>query len=113
MALSCHNFLRFPNPIINKVFYTPGGVIIVSHDERLIRDCNCQLWVIEEQGIAEVEGGFEDYRKEVARGTGTYIGTWIRTDFDKLGLGLELVFRLELVLRLEFELRLELGKNFD
>jgi len=42
-----------------------GGVIIVSHDERLIRDCNCQLWVIEEQGIAEVEGGFEDYRKEV------------------------------------------------
>jgi ATP-binding cassette subfamily F protein 1 len=26
-----------------------GGVIIVSHDERLIRDTNCQLWVIEEQ----------------------------------------------------------------
>jgi ATP-binding cassette subfamily F protein 1 len=42
-----------------------GGVIIVSHDERLIRETNCQLWVIEEQSIAEIEGGFDDYRKEV------------------------------------------------
>jgi len=42
-----------------------GGVIIVSHDERLIRDTNCQLWVIEEQSINEIEGGFDDYRKEV------------------------------------------------
>jgi len=42
-----------------------GGVIIVSHDERLIRDTNCQLWVIEEQNINEIDGGFDDYRKEV------------------------------------------------
>merc|ERR1711892_1278815 len=42
-----------------------GGVIIVSHDERLIRDTNCQLCVIEEQTINEIEGGFDDYRKEV------------------------------------------------
>jgi len=42
-----------------------GGVIIVSHDERLIRETNCQLWVIEEQGISEIDGGFDDYRKEV------------------------------------------------
>merc|ERR1719187_2899071 len=42
-----------------------GGVIIVSHDERLIRDTDCQLWVIEEQTINEIEGGFDDYRKEV------------------------------------------------
>ena len=42
-----------------------GGVIIVSHDERLIRDTNCQLWVIEEQGISEIDGGFDEYRKEV------------------------------------------------
>ena len=42
-----------------------GGVIIVSHDERLIRETNCQLWVIEEQSIAEIEGGFDAYRKEV------------------------------------------------
>jgi len=42
-----------------------GGVIIVSHDERLIRETNCQLWVIEEQTINEIEGDFDDYRKEV------------------------------------------------
>jgi len=42
-----------------------GGVIIVSHDERLIRDTNCQLWVIEDQSIEEIEGDFDDYRKEV------------------------------------------------
>jgi len=42
-----------------------GGVIIVSHDERLIRETECQLWVIEEQTINELEGDFEDYRKEV------------------------------------------------
>lgn len=33
-----------------------GGVIIVSHDERLIRKTNCQLWVIEDQTINEIEG---------------------------------------------------------
>ena len=42
-----------------------GGVIIVSHDERLIRETECQLWVIEDQGIEEIDGEFDDYRKEV------------------------------------------------
>jgi len=42
-----------------------GGVIIVSHDERLIRDTKCQLWVIEDQTINEIEGDFTDYMKEV------------------------------------------------
>ncbi|XP_050526613.1 ATP-binding cassette sub-family F member 1 [Daktulosphaira vitifoliae] len=42
-----------------------GGVIIVSHDERLIRDTDCTLWVIEDQTINEVDGDFDDYRKEL------------------------------------------------
>jgi len=42
-----------------------GGVIIVSHDERLIRDTECQLWVIEDQTIEEIDGDFDDYRQEV------------------------------------------------
>ena len=37
----------------------------MSHDERLIRDTECQLWVIEEQGIEEIDGDFDAYRKEV------------------------------------------------
>jgi ATP-binding cassette subfamily F protein 1 len=42
-----------------------GGVIIVSHDERLIRETNCQLWVIEHREINEIDGDFDDYRKEL------------------------------------------------
>ncbi|KAI9563957.1 ABC protein [Daphnia sinensis] len=50
-----------------------GGVIIVSHDERLIRETNCQLWVIEDQTINEIEGGFDDYRKELLDSLGEVI----------------------------------------
>lgn len=32
-----------------------GGVIIVSHDERLIRETDCTLYVIEDQTINEVK----------------------------------------------------------
>jgi ATP-binding cassette subfamily F protein 1 len=42
-----------------------GGVIIVSHDEQLIRETNCQLWVIENKQINEINGDFDDYRKEL------------------------------------------------
>ncbi len=47
-----------------------GGVIIVSHDERLIRETNCQLWVIEDQTINEIDGDFDEYRKEVLEALG-------------------------------------------
>lgn len=50
-----------------------GGVIIVSHDERLIRETNCQLWVIEHQGIDEIDGEFDDYRKELLDSLGEII----------------------------------------
>ncbi|XP_062564962.1 ATP-binding cassette sub-family F member 1 [Armigeres subalbatus] len=50
-----------------------GGVIIVSHDERLIRETECSLYVIEEQTINEVDGGFDDYRKEVLDSLGEVI----------------------------------------
>lgn len=42
-----------------------GGVIIVSHDARLILETNCQLWIVEDQSIEEIEGDFDDYRKEL------------------------------------------------
>ncbi|CAB0020596.1 unnamed protein product [Nesidiocoris tenuis] len=50
-----------------------GGVIIVSHDERLIRDTDCQLWVIENQKINEVDGDFDDYRTELLESLGEVI----------------------------------------
>lgn len=48
-------------------------MIIVTHDERLIRETNCQLWVIEEQTINEIEGDFDDYRREVLEELGEEI----------------------------------------
>jgi len=42
-----------------------GGVIIVSHDSRLITETNCQLWVVEDQSIEEIDGDFLDYKQEV------------------------------------------------
>jgi len=50
-----------------------GGVIIVSHDERLIRDTNCNLYVIEDQGISQIDGGFDDYRHELLESLGESI----------------------------------------
>ncbi|KAI5753638.1 hypothetical protein M8J77_002024 [Diaphorina citri] len=50
-----------------------GGVIIVSHDERLIRDTECTLWVIENQTIEEIDGDFDDYRKELLEALGEVV----------------------------------------
>ena len=46
------------------------GVVLVSHDARLIQETNCTLWVIEDSGINEIDGEFEDYRKEVLEALG-------------------------------------------
>lgn len=50
-----------------------GGVIIVSHDERLIRETECTLSVIEDQTINEIDGDFDDYRKELLESLGEVI----------------------------------------
>lgn len=52
-----------------------GGVVIVSHDERLIRETNCVLYVIEDQTINEIEGDFDDYRKELLDSLGEVINS--------------------------------------
>lgn len=49
---------------INK--YT-GGVILVSHDERLIRMVCKELWVCGCGSVQSIEGGFDEYRKVVER----------------------------------------------
>ncbi|CAF2161303.1 unnamed protein product [Rotaria magnacalcarata] len=42
-----------------------GGVIVVLHDERLMRVTNCQLWIIEHKQINETDSDFDDYRTEL------------------------------------------------
>jgi ATP-binding cassette subfamily F protein 1 len=43
----------------------PGGIILVSHDAKLIQDLDCQLWVCNNKTITRYDGDFEDYREEL------------------------------------------------
>lgn len=42
-----------------------GGVILVSHDERLVRLVCKELWVCGSGQVKSIEGGFDEYRKIV------------------------------------------------
>ncbi|KAL7830244.1 hypothetical protein SRHO_G00313710 [Serrasalmus rhombeus] len=47
-----------------------GAVIIVSHDARLITETQCQLWVVEDQTVNQIDGDFEEYKREVLEALG-------------------------------------------
>ncbi|XP_076085979.1 ATP-binding cassette sub-family F member 3-like isoform X2 [Mytilus galloprovincialis] len=44
-----------------------GGVILVSHDERLIRMICKELWVVQGGTVRTLEGGFEEYKHIVEK----------------------------------------------
>ena len=44
-----------------------GGVILVSHDERLIRVVCKELWVAADHTVKAMEGGIDEYRKIVEK----------------------------------------------
>ncbi|KAK2829992.1 hypothetical protein Q5P01_017923 [Channa striata] len=47
-----------------------GAVIIVSHDARLITETQCHLWVVEDFSINQIDGDFDDYKREVLEALG-------------------------------------------
>ena len=64
----------FPNYFLSmackSIFSYSTGVVIVSHDARLILETDCRLWVVENQSVEEVDGDFEDYRREILESLG-------------------------------------------
>ncbi len=44
-----------------------GGVVLVSHDARLIETTDCQLWVVQEQNLTAWDTGFAGYREYLLR----------------------------------------------
>jgi len=44
-----------------------GGVVIVSHDTRLITETNCELWVCKDRTVRRYEGDYDDYKDEIIR----------------------------------------------
>ncbi|PIC26067.1 hypothetical protein B9Z55_018758 [Caenorhabditis nigoni] len=47
-----------------------GGVLMVTHDERLVVQTKCELWIVEDQDIAPVDGDFETYKADVLKALG-------------------------------------------
>uniref|UniRef100_A0A8D8WX18 ATP-binding cassette sub-family F member 1 n=1 Tax=Cacopsylla melanoneura TaxID=428564 RepID=A0A8D8WX18_9HEMI len=47
-----------------------GGVILVSHDERLIRETDCELWALEKKAVRKFNGDFDDYREKLLTSLG-------------------------------------------
>lgn len=50
-----------------------GGVVVVTHDERLIRETDCRLYIIENQNVVDMKCDFDDYRKELLEELGEEI----------------------------------------
>lgn len=66
---------RDSDEFVHKIVLSFSGVVIVSHDERLIRETDCQLWVVEENTINEIDGGFDAYRQELLESLGEEIAS--------------------------------------
>uniref|UniRef100_A0A6Q2WR52 ABC transporter domain-containing protein n=1 Tax=Esox lucius TaxID=8010 RepID=A0A6Q2WR52_ESOLU len=73
MTMPCPNFYILDEPTNHLDMETiealakalnkfKGGVVLVSHDERLIRLVCKELWVCEHGNVQRVEGGFDEYR---------------------------------------------------
>jgi ATP-binding cassette subfamily F protein 1 len=44
-----------------------GGIVVVTHDQRLIEYCECTLWVVEKRGVTKWEAGFDDYKQTLLK----------------------------------------------
>lgn len=44
-----------------------GGMVVVTHDQRLIEACEMNLWVVEKQGVTEWKAGFDDYKETILK----------------------------------------------
>lgn len=41
--------------------------MVVTHDQRLIEECECTLWVVEKLGVTRWDQGFDDYKDTILR----------------------------------------------
>jgi len=44
-----------------------GGIVVVTHDQRLIEHCDCELWVVEKEAVTKWPKGFDDYKGNLLR----------------------------------------------
>ncbi|CAM9723569.1 unnamed protein product [Chrysoparadoxa australica] len=44
-----------------------GGVVVVTHDARLIEECDCRLWIVDEKKVTPWMEEFDDYKAFLLR----------------------------------------------
>lgn len=42
-----------------------GGVVLVSHDQHLIRLCATEVWLCMEKTVHRLDGGLDQYRRDI------------------------------------------------
>ncbi len=55
---------------LSKIMLLQGGLVLVSHDERLIEIVCTELWVVRNMRVDRLEGGLAEYRKLVCKELG-------------------------------------------
>ncbi|KIH63025.1 ABC transporter, ATP-binding protein [Ancylostoma duodenale] len=64
--LAFANIAMLNEATLFRVYYHfQGGVVLVSHDEQLIEMVCKELWVVKDRMVVNLEGGLEEYRKQV------------------------------------------------
>ena len=53
--------------LIEAVNQFNGGIVVVTHDQRLIENCDCDLWVVEKQAVTKWTAGFDDYKANLLK----------------------------------------------
>ncbi len=53
--------------LIEAVNQFNGGIVVVTHDQRLIENCDCDLWVVEKQTVTKWAAGFDDYKSNLLK----------------------------------------------
>uniref|UniRef100_A0A7S2JXI3 ABC transporter domain-containing protein n=1 Tax=Leptocylindrus danicus TaxID=163516 RepID=A0A7S2JXI3_9STRA len=44
-----------------------GGIVVVTHDVRLIEECECNLWVVDHQKVTDWRAGFDNYNETLLK----------------------------------------------
>lgn len=60
-----HLDIETVNGLINAINEYPGGVVMVTHDEKLVTETECRLWVCEDGTIKRYGYEYEDYKDEI------------------------------------------------
>lgn len=66
LAFFCHHpDIETIDALCDAINEFNGGIVVVTHDQRLIEECECELWVVEKQGVTRWDEGFDDYKRRI------------------------------------------------